>query len=504
MDNREDDHLVTVELYSLSIEASNAALCGGTWTYYTPVYTCTAGNIIKKYNILRFDTPSDTCPEGTVFDVASGLCIVPFDCDAISKSNEYMTARNSCFDIGGEFKFQCSDSGYSMFCEQPSFCSSNEAQNQIADARNLCSINAAGEPFTFTSSCSEQTRSVTTNCVVDTCTSLDCIGGGESGGGESGGGESGGGESGGGESGGGESGGGESGGGESGGGESGGGGTDPDCQLNCVEPDPPLPCDNPLADPNNCTSGSNSDLSEVILRLDTMTTNQLRQLEAMQQENAKTNDLNEKTKITNLMLERINVNQKIMNDKFDVNIKKNQAIYDTLDTMRANDLKGNANITDALDRSSTSNNKLLRDLNTSLGGLGNKLDELKPKEPAPEPDPEPEDSGMGKVNIDDVDKSLINSLFSSDKKDELKDEIAALDKALTDGIDSNIKDLKKSFTVSVSSSAQSDVGFNISVAGMSIAVPNPLTTWSKYYGEIGVIVMLLASMSALVIVCSKN
>jgi len=190
--------------------------------------------------------------------------------------------------------------------------------------------------------------------------------------------------------------------------------------------------------------------------------------------------------------------------QFDVNIKKNQAIYDTLDTMRANDLKGNANITDALDRSSTSNNKLLRDLNTSLGGLGNKLDELKPKEPAPEPDPEPEDSGMGKVNIDDVDKSLINGLFSSDKKDELKDEIAALDKALTDGIDSNIKDLKKSFTVSVSSTAQSDVGFNISVAGMSIAVPNPLTTWSKYYGEIGVIVMLLASMSALVIVCSKN
>lgn len=428
-----------------------------------------------------------SCPEGTSLNTTTHYCEVDKSCDDIRWSNEYSINRDACFDIGGNFNFICDDTSgnavYSMPCEQPSFCSSSTAQNQIADARNLCALDAGGATFTFTEGCSEQTRSINPTCNIDKCDSLACLdsdgdgvknesdafpddplewddsngdGVGDNTGGDT-------------------------------------APTDPDCTLNC---DPQPNCD---LDPDSCLL-PDMDLSDVVLRLDTMTNHQLTALESLQQDNKHLSKLNQRTDISNEMLDKINTGISILSDKSDLNVKKNQAVYDTLDTMRANDLKGTVKLTDALDRNSTSNNKLLRDLNTALGGLGEKLDDLKLEEPTPEP----EDTGMGKVSLDPVDKTLINGLFSAEKTNELKDKAAALDQELTDGIDSNIKELKKSFTVSVSSTAQSDVGFNLSVAGMSIAVPNPLTTWSRYYGEIGVIIMLLASMSALVIVCSKN
>ncbi|GIC79357.1 hypothetical protein [Moritella sp. F3] len=511
--------------------------CGGATPYRSSQssftnYTC--GDV--AFTHYRF--VATECPTGQVIGSDGHMCVEPKTCDDIRWSSEYTIKRDACFDVGGNFNFICDDTSgnaaYSMPCEQPSFCSSSAGQNQIADARNLCALDAGGADYTFTANCSEGTRSIDPVCDIDKCDGLACLDSDGDGvkdendafpqdplewddtdgdgigdnadpdddndgvndsedafpkdptrttlgdnpdnsnpdNGDNTGGDGG-----------------------DGSGDGGDNPTDPDCTLNC---DPQPNCD---LDPDSCMA-PDFDLSELTLRLDTMTNNQLVALESFQQENEHLNKLNQRTEITNDMLDKINTGISILSDKSDINIKKNQAVYDTLDTMRANDLKGNAKIADALDRNSTSNNKLLRDLNTALGGLGEKLDDLKPEEPTPEP--EPEDTGMGKVSLDPVDKTLINSLFSAEKTNELKDKVAVLDQELTDGIDFNIKELKKSFTVSVSSTAQSDVGFNLSVAGMSIAVPNPLTTWSKYYGEIGVIIMLLASMSALVIVCSKN
>ena len=238
------------------------------------------------------------------------------------------------------------------------------------------------------------------------------------------------------------------------------------------------------------------DLSDVTLRLDTMTNHQLTALEALQQDNKHLSKLNQRTDITNEMLDKINTGISILSEKSDLTVKKNQAVYDTLDTMRANDLKATVKLTDALDRNSTSNNKLLRDLNTSLGGLGEKLDNLKPEEP--------EDSGMGKVALEPVDKTLLNGLFSEGELTKLRTEISDLETQRSSEIDSNILALKNTFKVDVSGGTVSDMSFSLNLAGQSFAVPNPLTTWSKYYSEIGMVIMMLAGMSALVIVCSKN
>jgi len=470
----------------------------------------------------------NACPEGLT--LKDFKCIKPETCDDITKKDVYLNSRNSCFDIGGHFNFSCDDrSGtavYSMSCEQDPYCSSPAAINQIAGARRLCVLQASGEPYTFTNSCSEQSRSVTTDCIVDRCTSLDCLdddddstggsGGGGSGGGGSGGGGSGGGGSGGGGSGGGGSGGGGSGGGGSGGGGSGGGGsgsggsgsggsgsgdTDDECKIGSADwPQcAPLPCV-PTAD-EPCSPASEGDLSQITIRLDRIGHNQLTQLEVMQQEVLHSDSLNSKTKITNQMLEMINVNQKITSDKFDISILKSQAIYDTLDVMRANDLKGDADIIKELSVSSTTRNKLLRGLNNSLVSIDSKMDTLKPE---PEPEPEPEDSGMGKVAVDPVDKTALNDLFSDGQIDKLRNDTFDLEQSLGNVIDSNIASLKSSFVVNVTGGGTSDLGFTISKAGHSIAVANPLNNWVKYYNDIGIVVMLLATMSALVIVCSKN
>ena len=238
------------------------------------------------------------------------------------------------------------------------------------------------------------------------------------------------------------------------------------------------------------------------LKLDTITFNQLTQLEAMQQETAKTNSIDSRTKISNQMLEFINQNGRKINDKLDIQLLKSQARNQTLDEIRSDNLKANADISDALDRNASSNNKLLRDLNTALGGLGNKLDDLKPT--VPDPDAPTEDSGLGKVTVDSVDRTIFNGLFSDDKLVKLRDDTAALEDSLQSVITSNISSLKNVFTVNVTGGSASDLGFNISRGGKSIAVANPLTTWSKYYGEIGLVIMMLAAMGALVIVCSKN
>lgn len=89
--------------------------------------------------------------------------------------------------------------------------------------------------------------------------------------------------------------------------------------------------------------------------------------------------------------------------------------------------------------------------------------------------------------------------------DQLKKDIIEKKKVLSTAIDDGYASLKNSFTLNISSSGNdSDLGFNISRGGKSIAVANPLTTWSKYYNDLGMVIMMLAGMSSVVIVCSKN
>jgi len=111
---------------------------------------------------------------------------------------------------------------------------------------------------------------------------------------------------------------------------------------------------------------------------------------------------------------------------------------------------------------------------------------------------------MGKVALDPVDKTLLNGLFSDSELTKLRTEITDLETLRTTELDSNIQSLKNIFKVNVSGGSVSDTSFTLNVAGLSIAVPNVLTTWSKYYSDIGMVIMMLAAMSALVIVCSKN
>jgi len=503
--------------YFADAETLLSVVQGGIGSYSCKIYDSSiyCGNRSRTW-----DYRTGSCPDGTEFDSSTNSCVNPKSCDDIRWTDEYSIYRDSCFDVGSDFNFVCDDTSgnavYVMECLIPSFCSSSSAQNQISDAHNLCSIQAAGSSFTSTPSCSEETRTITPNCQIDVCDGLECLDSDGDGvkdnndtfpqdslewddtdgdgmgdnadpdddndgvsdsadaypkdptrstAGDS----------------------------SDNSGDNSGGDTptepDPDCVINCEsQPD----CD---LDPDSCMA---PDLSELTLHLDTMTNNQLVALESFQQENEHLSKLNQRTEITNDMLDKINTGISILSDKSELNVKKNQAVYDTLDTMRGNDLKGNAKLTDALDRNSTSNNKLLRDLNTSLGGLGEKLDALKPEEPTPE------DSGLGKVTLDPVDKTLLNGLFSDSELAKLRTDITDLETLRTTELDSNIQSLKNIFKVNVSGGAASDVGFTLNIAGQSITVPNPLTTWSKYYSEIGMVIMMLAAMSALVIVCSKN
>ena len=95
--------------------------------------------------------------------------------------------------------------------------------------------------------------------------------------------------------------------------------------------------------------------------------------------------------------------------------------------------------------------------------------------------------------------------FDDDDLAQLKSDITTSEELLTKTITDGFKVLNDSFSVSVSNDGTSvDLGFNLSIDGHSLNVPNPLVSWSKYYNDIGMVIMMLAAMSAVVIVCSKN